>query len=59
MLLILANTVVMASDKYNQSPEREGYLELLNGIFSILFGVELLLKVAGWGWQFYIAQGWN
>ena len=53
------NIILLAMDTYNQSRYKEAILEKLNGVCSLVFVLELFLKVTGTGWQFYISQGWN
>lgn len=59
MLMILGNTVVLAWDHHPMDPELFSVLEILNFIFSIIFILELLLKLPGLGWREYKRDAFN
>ena len=59
MLMILGNTVVLAWDHHPMEESTYLLLELLNFIFSMIFIIELLLKLPGLGWREYKRDAFN
>jgi len=59
MLCIIANTVVLAWDHYGIDSTTETRLENANLFFTIVFTIEMVLKLLGMGYNAYIADGFN
>ena len=59
MLLIILNTMVLASYRYDQSPEETSIKQKLDYFFVCAFTVEMLLKLVGLGPRQYIKDGMN
>ena len=59
MGMILANTVVLAMDRYPIDQGTLDTLEFLNFLFSLVFVAELLVKLPGLGVRLYLADGFN
>ncbi|XP_052824853.1 voltage-dependent T-type calcium channel subunit alpha-1I isoform X2 [Octopus bimaculoides] len=59
LLAILINTLSMGIEYHNQPEELTQALEYSNIVFSFLFAVEMLLKVAAYGLFGYISDGFN
>lgn len=58
-LLILFNTIVLASDDYPQSLEKEAVLSALNDFFTWAFLVEMVIKMVGLGVNNYMHDKFN
>lgn len=58
-LLIIGNTIVLASNSYPQSFEKEDRLNVLNDFFTWAFTVELLIKMCALGFKNYIRDNFN
>lgn len=59
MLLILVNTFLMALQHYNMSDILSNISNIGNSILTILFSVEMVLKVIGLGPKQYLMDGFN
>jgi membrane-associated HD superfamily phosphohydrolase len=57
--LIIFNTVVLASDDYPQSKEKQRVMLYLNVFFTWVFVLELILKVVGLGIVNYFKDSFN
>ncbi|KAK3255479.1 hypothetical protein CYMTET_35338, partial [Cymbomonas tetramitiformis] len=58
-LLILMNTLVLSLEYEGMDPQFRETLELLNFILSLIFLLEMSLKIGGLGFKEYIADGYN
>jgi hypothetical protein len=58
-VLIIANTVVLASDGYPITLAASERLSLFNKIFTVLFGAEMILKMFGLGCKNYLKDTYN
>jgi hypothetical protein len=58
-LIIVANTVVLAQDRYLIEPALEEKLEMINLIFFVIFTLEMIVKVIGLGPKMYIKDNFN
>jgi len=58
-VLILFNTIVLASDDYPQSLEKEAVLSALNDFFTWAFFVEMIIKMIGLGVNNYMHDKFN
>ncbi|GMH73651.1 hypothetical protein TrRE_jg10895 [Triparma retinervis] len=58
-IVILLNTIVLGVETPFQSPEKQHFLDTSNQIFTIIFAVEMVLKMIGIGWPAYFSEGWN
>ena len=56
---VLANTIVMAMDKYGQDKETEAQLNWYNSLFTWIFIVELVLKLLAIGAKKYVIEPMN
>lgn len=59
MTIILMNIIVMAMNFEGASSEYNYALYILNLIFSVVFIVEAILKLIGFGVMGYFRNGWN
>jgi voltage-dependent calcium channel T type alpha-1I len=59
MILILANTAVMAVDRYDISEQESQILYYINLALTIVFVIEIILKVFGLGPKEYLRDGFN
>jgi voltage-dependent calcium channel T type alpha-1G len=59
LLAILINTLSMGIEYHNQPEELTAIVETSNVVFSIIFAVEMLLKVTAEGPFKYVANGFN
>jgi hypothetical protein len=57
--LILANTLIMAADHYNESEDFYRGLYYANMVLTILFVGEMLIKIFGLGFKDYLKDGFN
>lgn len=57
--VIITNTIVIAQDSYPEETEHERILQILNLIFSLIFIVEMCIKVAGVSWSYYFQDSYN
>lgn len=56
---ILANTLTLSLDKYPMNKDYEEGLELANYIFTIVFALEMLIKIFGLGPKGYVRDSFN
>jgi len=59
MVCILANTVVLAVDRYPISDRELLLLENINEVFSYIFLIEMIIKITGLGPKVYIYDRFN
>jgi voltage-dependent calcium channel T type alpha-1G len=59
LLAILINTLSMGIEYHNQPEELTAIVETSNVVFSIIFAIEMLLKVTAEGPFKYVANGFN
>lgn len=59
VVLILANTFIMALDHYGISENYSKGLYITNMILTICFVIEMVLKIIGMGIKDYIRDGFN
>ena len=58
-IIIVANTFVLAQDRYLIEPSLEEKLELINIVFFVIFTLEMIVKVLGLGPKMYIKDKFN
>ena len=58
-LSVLANTIVMALDRYGNDEEMEANLDFYNLIFTWIFIVEMVLKLLAMGPKKYVGEPMN
>ena len=56
---IILNTACLACDQHPMDPDFEANLEMFNFVFTIVFVVEMLLKVPGLGIRRYLSDSFN
>lgn len=59
LLAILINTLSMGIEYHEQPAELTAFVEISNIVFSVIFAVEMLLKVVAEGPFRYVANGFN
>lgn len=59
IVCILSNTVILALDKHPQSETHESLLNTLNLSFTVIFSLEMLLKIFGLGFADYLKDRFN
>eukprot|EP00803_Ostreobium_quekettii_P004183 evm.model.scf_87.8 EVM.evm.TU.scf_87.8 scf_87:120717-129538(-) len=59
MILIVINTIVMASEYHGMTAQHEAINELVNVILSMYFAVEMGVKLVGLQWRGYIEDRMN
>ncbi|XP_062490484.1 voltage-dependent L-type calcium channel subunit alpha-1S isoform X4 [Pezoporus occidentalis] len=57
--LILLNTICLGMQHYNQSPEMNHISDILNVAFTILFTLEMILKLMAFKAKGYFGDPWN
>ncbi|NXK66064.1 CAC1S protein, partial [Sylvietta virens] len=57
--LILLNTICLGMQHYNQSPEMNHVSDILNVAFTILFTLEMILKLMAFKAKGYFGDPWN
>ncbi|NXF71457.1 CAC1S protein, partial [Sclerurus mexicanus] len=57
--LILLNTICLGMQHYNQSPEMNHISDILNVAFTILFTLEMVLKLMAFKAKGYFGDPWN
>ncbi|KAM4645683.1 voltage-dependent L-type calcium channel subunit alpha-1S [Amazona ochrocephala] len=57
--LILLNTICLGMQHYNQSPEMNHISDILNVAFTILFTLEMILKLMAFKVKGYFGDPWN
>jgi hypothetical protein len=55
---IIANTIILSLSWYGQSESMIRNVDNINIIFTIIFGIEFIIKVIGYGERFFI-DSWN
>ena len=58
-LLIIANTIVLATDSYPEVESVQSKAELLNNIFTYCFMAEMVIKLIGLGFKEYARDSFN
>jgi len=58
-MLIMGNTLVLSMDDYNNKPSTTRYLSIANKVFTIIFSVEMILKLQVLGIEDYVRDGFN
>ena len=59
LLVIMLNTGTLAYDYYGITEAEEKGCAVVNTVCSYIFLVEMILKLAGYGFRGYIADNWN
>lgn len=59
LLLILLNTILLASERYGQSEGADQMQSMLNLVFTVIFSVELALKLFAFGWDEFFESKMN
>lgn len=59
LFAILINTLSMGIEYHNQPEELTAIVEMSNIVFSVIFGIEMLLKIVAEGPFKYISNGFN
>lgn len=57
--VVLINCIVLGADRYGQSPDTENMLEIINTLCTVVFIVELVIKLVGLGYQGYVSDSMN
>lgn len=57
--LILANTVTLALDRYPIDQEETEQLEVANQVFTLLFAIEMVILLLGYGLKEYLRDALN
>jgi hypothetical protein len=58
--IIIANTIILAMDKYPAQPKNvEDILFIINIIFTVIFTLEVILKLIGLGKKEYVRDRFN
>ena len=58
-LIIILNTIVLSLDRYPQSAYEDAILEKINIAFFVIFTIEMLIKIAGFGIKTYVKSTMN
>jgi hypothetical protein len=58
-LCICMNAIVLASLRFQQSDTASFTMEILNNIFALVFLIEAVVKITGYGFSYYWKQTWN
>ena len=59
MFCIILNAMTMASDHYGMSTQFELALMIADYLFVIIFVLEAVMKISGYGFRQYIMNNWN
>lgn len=59
VIMILANTLIMAIDHYNMSDQFQKGVYYANMVLTIIFVCEMIIKVFGLGIKDYLRDGFN
>lgn len=59
MLCIIGNTVILCLDKYPSDPNYAKFLEYFNLGFFLVFFIEMILKLLGFGFKEYFKEMFN
>ena len=57
--MIVANTITMCMDYYNADETYLQVLEICNTVFLVIFTLEAILKLIGFGPTYYFYIDWN
>ena len=57
--MIVINTVVLACESYPMLPSADSNLEIINFVLTLIFAVEMGVKVGGYGWKKYCEDSMN
>ncbi|XP_045779667.1 muscle calcium channel subunit alpha-1-like isoform X8 [Maniola jurtina] len=58
-VLIMINTITLAMKYHNQPPEYSKALDMLNMIFTAVFALEFIFKLAAFRFKNYFGDAWN
>ena len=58
MTCIFVNMIIMCLETADQSKEMEAFLYIVNGIFTLIYTVESLMKLIALNWK-YFSINWN
>ncbi|KAL0859668.1 hypothetical protein ABMA27_010787 [Loxostege sticticalis] len=58
-VLIMINTITLAMKYHNQPPEYSKALDLLNMLFTAVFALEFIFKLAAFRFKNYFGDAWN
>ena len=58
-IIILANTAVLALEKYPEDPNQTKVKEILNELFTWIFVAEMVIKMIGLGFKQYVRDSYN
>ncbi|XP_069693168.1 muscle calcium channel subunit alpha-1 isoform X2 [Periplaneta americana] len=58
-ILIMLNTITLAMKFYNQPKTYEDFLDVLNIIFTAVFAMEFVFKLAAFRFKNYFGDAWN
>ena len=59
LVIILINTIFLAAEHYDQPDALETAGKIANYIFSVIFFIEMILKLFGLGIKQYVSDGFN
>ena len=59
MVCVISNTVILSLDRYDQPASEESICQALNLCFTIIFAVEMALKIFGFGITKYLSDTLN
>ena len=59
ILLIIINTVVLASDHHPMDQDTASRLEVVNFVLTMMFTVEMVMKLYGLGFRVYVRDAFN
>ena len=59
LLLIILNTSVLATYRYDERPEETAFKEKIDYFFVSAFTIEMILKLIGYGPKSYFKDGMN
>jgi len=59
IVLILMNTVFLASEHYDQAAWLTAIQDVGNLFFTIIFAIEMVVKIFGFGIRMYVSDGFN
>ncbi|CAM9227104.1 unnamed protein product, partial [Choristocarpus tenellus] len=57
--IIVANTVVLAIDRYPINDREANILEGANLVFTFVFAVEMVINIVAMGWDQYVSEPFN
>lgn len=56
---IISNTIVLSLDRYPMDETQQYILDYLNLVFTLLFTIEMLIKLIGYGIKTYFNDAFN